>query len=215
MTDIRKIVIIFVIAVLFTIFVFSAIDAIYQQPRYDDYCQFSHARPLPYPHDTRINVTCPEFVVPDSEIQDCNEKRGFIDYEYDSDGCIIGYSCNTCQVEYDKARQQHNMIVFIISSILGLIAIIASLYLPVKSNALHEWIGTGFMLGGLFTLFFGTVIYFSDMSRFLRPIVIFAELLIIVYLSYKKLGDKLLVEPDVLGKQKRISETSRKKSRKR
>ena len=38
MIDIRKIVIVFLIAVLFSVFVFSAIGAVYVQPKWDDFC---------------------------------------------------------------------------------------------------------------------------------------------------------------------------------
>ena len=45
------------------------------------------------------------------------------------------------------------------------------------------------MLGGLVTLFFGTFRYYEYLGRYVKPIVILVELIIVIYLSYKKLKD--------------------------
>jgi len=47
------------------------------------------------------------------------------------------------------------------------------------------------MLGGVFTLFFGTARYYSDMHRILRPVVMLIELLIVIYLIYKVFGKNM------------------------
>ena len=183
MADIRKILIIFVIAVLFAILVQSTIDAVYPSPEYDDFCGETKPRPVAVKVDM-----CPEFDY--NEANECAENRGMIKYIYDVNGCPISYECDPCSKDYDSARDKYGFISFIISALLGIIAIIAGLWLPVEKNSLHEWIGTGFLLGGLFTLFIGTMRYYSDLHRILRPIIILIELLIVIYLSYKKLNPK-------------------------
>ena len=183
--DVRRIAVIFVIAVLFAIFVFTMIEAVYPEPQYEDFCQDAYAD-KPYPVDTR---NCSYLDVPDDFRRDCTEKDGRVAYEYDQQGCQESYYCEMCHAHLDEARELHNMVTFLIAAILGLVAIALALYLPIK-NDINEWIGTGFMLGGLFTLFFGTARYFGDMVRFVRPVVIFIELLIIIYLTYRKLGKK-------------------------
>ena len=95
-----------------------------------------------------------------------------------------------CNERYDSAMATHNLYVFYISIIFGLIAIIVGLMLPGHKDDLNQWVGSGFMLGGFFTLFYGTVRAYGDLDRFLRPIVLLIELLIVIYVSYKKIGKK-------------------------
>lgn len=187
MIDLRKILVILVIAVLFSILVFSTIDAVYPRPEYSDYC----GKPI---MDTRIiypdSKNCTVIIVPDQEISDCDEKKGHIEYKYDSLGCPIDYSCNTCQIEYDDARDKYNLVVFMVSALLGIVAVILGMYLPKEPNTINEWVGTGFMLGGVFALFFGTAQSYNSLDRYLRPIIIFIELALVVFISYKQLGDR-------------------------
>lgn len=187
MVDLRRIVVIFIIAVLFSVLVFSTIDAIYPSPSWSDFCgEDDYAKPY-YPSTKEVN--CSEITVTDEDQQSCKDKNGRIEFENDKDGCPTSYECNTCHHELDMAREKHNMVMFIVSSILSLIAIGIALLLPMDED-LNEWIATGFMLGGLFTLFFGTAQYFGDMARWLRPVIILVELLIVIFLAYKKLSNK-------------------------
>lgn len=191
MIDLRRVAIIFVIAVLYAIFVNAFIDAVYQAPKYEDYCKqrFFPEKPIPAAID-RANIKCPNYKEPtQSELDKCAEDKGFPEYKYDANGCAVEYKgCNFCQRDFDNANQKYNFIFFIISSILAVIAICIGLFLPVKKS-LNEWIATGFMLGGLVTLFFGTFRYYQYLGRYVKPAVILIELLIVIYLSYKKLQD--------------------------
>ena len=71
-----------------------------------------------------------------------------------------------------------------ITAPLGIIAIIFGLYFGI------DFIGSGFMFGGIATLFYGTIRYFGEANKYLRVIIIFAELLIVVWIGYKKLWAK-------------------------
>lgn len=186
MVDIRRIVVVFVIAVLFTILVFTSIDAIYPRPDYNTYCRTDNS---PKFSPTVVSINCSSLEIPKSFDSNCSENKGYVSYHYDSKGCAYDYYCETCSNLYDQASQQHNLRSFIISAIAGLIAVAVALYLPME-NELNEWIATGFMMGGLFTLIFGTAVYFTDLGRTIRPIIIFFELAIIIFLTYKKLGGK-------------------------
>ncbi|MCB9361814.1 hypothetical protein H6504_00120 [Candidatus Woesearchaeota archaeon] len=182
MVDLRRIVVIFVIGVLFAIFVFSTIDAIYPSPDYTDFC---NDRPIA-PKLIESGVECADVQYPEDEARACLDNKGQMEPVYDSRGCIASYRCEMCYAEYDQARQEHDLVLFIVSSILGLVAIVIALYMPTRD--INEWIATGFMLGGLFTLFFGTAVYFGDMARYIRPVVIFLELALVIFLAYKKLS---------------------------
>jgi hypothetical protein len=188
MVDFRKIVIIFVIAVLFSVFVFAVIGAVYPEPQYGNFCKNKF-----YPRDKPISTQTPDcktIAEPTIEEQKiCDDKHGIIDYMYNSKGCSSAYECNTCQYNFDQASQKFKQYVFYISAILSLIAIFVGMYLPAENNSLNEWIGTGFMLGGAFTLFFGTMQSFNSLDRFVKPVVIFLELVLVIFIAYRKIGN--------------------------
>jgi hypothetical protein len=191
MIDLRRVAIIFVIAVLYAIFVNAFIGAIYEQPRYEDYCNTARYYPeKPYAAPTDIK-TCQKYKEPtQDELDKCASDRGFPEYRYDANGCPSEYKgCNFCQSEFDTANQKYNFLYFIFSSILAVIAIGVGLFLPSHKDSLNEWIATGFMLGGLFTLFFGTFRYYEYLGRYVKPVVILVELAIVIYLAYAKLKD--------------------------
>ncbi len=182
MIDLRKIVIIFVIAVLFAIFVHTFIQAVYPAPDWNDYCSSAVK-----PRATPVRENCSVFNVPEEQYASCGNQGGYIEFLYDSEGCASGYTCNTCNVGYDEASRKQGQVAFYLSALLSLIAIVVGLFLPVSKHPLNEWIGTGLMLGGLFSLFFGTARYFSDLSRILRPVIMLVELAIVIFVAYRKL----------------------------
>jgi len=187
MADVRKVVIIFVIAILFSVLVFSIIEAFYPSPQYEDYCKNQNiVVEKPFVSQT----TCPEINISQADRDSCSAKNGNIEYtNYDTNNCPKSYICSTCQNDFTSAMQQHSKYVFYISAVLALIAIFIGLFLPSKVNTLNEWIGTGFMLGGAFALFFGTMSSFRFLDRITRPIVILLELILVIFISYKKIGN--------------------------
>ena len=115
------------------------------------------------------------------EALDC---RGPVEYEYGDDGCPVSAECNTCYEEYDTAQENYNLILFLVSSIIGVIAILFGLYCK-KKDSFWNLIKAGFMIGGLISLFVGTSIYYDDMGRFLKPITILIELIIVLMVTYR------------------------------
>ena len=186
--DLRKIGVILVIAVLFSIFVFATINAVYPQPEYNDYCKNAdYTKPIRALDDK----SCATFKgATEEEAMQCAEQKGYIQYKYDEYGCAKSYYCEFCQRDLDKANERYNFVSFIISAIFALIAIAVGLYLPALKRSLNEWVGTGFMLGGLITLFAGTIMVYGELHRFVKPVVIFLELAVVLWLAYKKLGNK-------------------------
>lgn len=183
MVDIRKIIIIFVIALLFATLVFATIDAIYPSPEYDDYC--SNRPYIEKPNDG----SCTEINVSVAERQECIDQNGYIEFiNYDSNNCPTSYECNTCNEVYQKEHEKYRQIAFYVTALLSLIAIFIGLFLPAETNMLNEWVGTGFMLGGTFALFIGTAQGYGDLGRIERPIILLLELLLILFIAYKKIG---------------------------
>ncbi len=175
--DFRKYIVVLVIAVLFTVFVFSTINAFYEKPEYNDYCK---QKPKPV---TQTKGECKHIEASDEQIEAC---EGILEARYDEDGCVIEYVCKTCHKEYKEAREIYNRNAFVITSIIGIIAVLAGMYLPKEKNLANEWIGTAFMIGGLFVIGAATMMYFYSLHKFIKPIVIFIEMCLVIWLTYKK-----------------------------
>ena len=190
LADVRKILVFIVVAVLFAFFVNAFIEALYPSPRYEDFCRNKEMY-TPMKINIEQNRTCATIEQPtQSELDRCFKAEGYADYNYDAYGCPTKYECNMCQKLYNDAEKKHNMFVFLISAVAGLLAIAAGLYLPVGKDTLTEWIASGFMLGGLITIFVGTIRYYPGMEKIVRPLVLLLEIILVIYVAYKKINDK-------------------------
>ena len=191
MIDIRRILVILVIAVLLGILTQVSIDAVYPEPKYDTYCrptidnQFASM-----PKQVRPDFVCGNYTPPAELSSTCPPEKGQVQYKYDSNGCVTQAYCETCNKNFDVANEKHGLAVFIVSAIFGLIAIVIGLYLQPAKNPINEWVGSGFLLGGLISIFTGTVRYFGSMGRFMKPVIILLELILVIWLAYRKLGKK-------------------------
>ena len=178
LANVKKIGVVVIIAVLFALFSFSLVDLVNENPDYVDYCdEFEGPRKI-----VSDVENCPAFTEPSNNERD--SCRGFISYTYDGNGCAIDWECNSCKGEYDVARKEHKLIGFIITSILGVVAILVGLYSKSK-NEIVEWILSGFLIGGILSILFGTVSYFGDMGRFVKPIILIIEMALIILIALK------------------------------
>lgn len=179
---VKKFGIIIIMAILFATFCFSIADVIIERPDYNQYCPSVEK---PVQQLVVKEQTCKNIAEPtENEINDCASRKGFIDYKYDSVGCAVSYSCNTCSVKYDDARKSYNLNVFIIVSIMGVIAIIAGMYAKTKIEVL-EWIFSGILIGGIAAIFVATMMYFGDMSRYAKPFVLLVEMALIIWVAVR------------------------------
>lgn len=205
--DIRRILIIFVVAILFGVFSFSLIDAIYPNANYDNFCReegiLRNPKPAPmYTKERPASFQCPPY---DEKARDqcITQTKGDPIDEFDQNGCPNFKACSICSKTFSIEQNKHDFWAFIMASLLGFIAVVLGLYLPSSANPLHEWIGTGFMLGGLADIFIGTGQYFSELHRIARPIVIFFELALVIFVAYKYLGPRLKGTLDKQGSVKK------------
>jgi len=169
-----------IIAILFSVFSYSLGTAIMAKPQYDDYCE-----PVTPPRPFMKEHNCTDHQPTEELITSCQEQGGRLREEYDEQGCITRYTCETCQQEYEQARERFRLLIFMTMSILGLIAIITTLLIE-AGEPVKEWVLNGFLLGGLINLFIGTVMYFGDAPRLARPLIILIELVIVIMVSLKK-----------------------------
>jgi hypothetical protein len=181
--DAKKLAIVLGIAALLPLFLALFMEAVYPTPEYNDYCNDSYYMSKPMPAVQKVN--CTEFYSTPESI-DCSNQGGNPQTKYDENGCMVFDTCDFCNKQYNDATKTYNdesLIIFIILAILGLIAVIIGIYLPI------DYIGAGLMFGGMITMFYATIRYFGSLSKILRALVIFVELLIIMWIAYKKIGD--------------------------
>ncbi|MEK6826716.1 MAG: hypothetical protein AABX90_03735, partial [Nanoarchaeota archaeon] len=74
--------------------------------------------------------------------------------------------------------------VFIVSMILGVIAIIISLLIAIDS------ISIGFMAGGILVVIVALIRYWSELGDKLRFVILTLVLIILIWIGYKKLNPK-------------------------
>ncbi len=179
---VKKYAVIVVIAVLFVLFSFSVVELIKERPEYEDYCDRFETRPLSPDY---LEVDCEDFGRPSEvESDDCHERGGYIAYSYDSNGCPASYECDMCAAVYEELQEDHRFMGFIVTSVLGLIAILVGLYAKTK-NVVVQWVYSGIIIGGILSILFGTMTYFDDMSRFLKPFILLAEMVLIILVAIK------------------------------
>lgn len=156
MIDYRKGIVAVVIAVLFTLFIQSSIDAFVEEPEYNDFCE---------------DIEFPGPNASEEEREDFEDRR------------------EECEGEYQDAREQFEILAFLISSVFAILGIIGGLYIPVDEKV-WMMVSSGILLGGLFTLFVGTIRGWESIDDVWRPFVLLGELLIVIFVAWKTLGEK-------------------------
>lgn len=181
MLDIKKYAMIVGITILFATLVFVTIDAFYTKPTYEQFCGRGNMYPVkPYPMGVPTN--CTEIIFPNNDSIECDKQGGYLEYSFDNKGCqVLPAKCNTCQKEFDSAQKLYNRNVFYISAPVGLAAIFLGVLWTI------DFLGSGFMFGGIAVLTIGTIGYFSNMNKYLRVLVILLELLLLIWIGYRKL----------------------------
>lgn len=175
----KEVAMVIAVAVLGALFVGLFFDAVYESPSYEDYCKenFVPKPVVPY-QECQANITQED----QEAAEQCYRDNGFPEYDNDARGCPSSFaSCNFCQKEFNLANQIYNRNLFFIIAPLGVLAIIVGLFLS------YEVIGTGFMFSGILLVAYATIRYFSEMSKLMRAVVIFIELVILIVVSIKKL----------------------------
>ncbi len=195
----KKLAMILGIMILLPLFLGLFVDALYEEPDYNDYCQDSK---FPYPTEkegVKCNYTYTE------EQRQCDADGGMSRTKLDENGCSVFSVCDYCNKAYNDARSAYNRNLFLILAPLGFIMVVIGIYLMV------DYIGAGLMLGGLVTMFYATLRYFSDMSKMLRAMVILVELLLIMWIGYKKIGTAK--EDSVRAPKKQLKKTVKRRKR--
>ena len=183
MLNIKKLALTIAVGILLALFIGFLIDAIYNSPKYEDFCTPS-TRPMyekvPYPE--LINTSnCPKLNYNDSIYATCTQDKGYVAYKTDNNGCQVNPYCETCSVEFDKANKWYSRNLFFILAPISIALIIIGMFLALEA------IGSGFILGGILTLIYATIRVFGDLSKVMRVILLGIELALVIWIGYKKI----------------------------
>ncbi len=179
--DLRQIAIAAAVAILSAVFIALLIDAVYQEPQWSDYCEDEFG-PRSKPVPASIETGC-DYNYGDEE-QQCYRDGGLVRTKLNESGCPVFDKCDFCNKDYDAVRKIYTRNVFIIAGVIGVVAIFAGTLWKI------EFLASGLMFGGIILLFYATMRYFHDADKLLRVIIIFVELLLVLWIGYKKLYEK-------------------------
>lgn len=151
---------------------------IYEEPRYSDFCDNTYYR-FDYPDKTLDTTNCNFNAELKEKTNKCYKDNGIPRFDYDENGCEYDLFCDMCNAEYSEVSEHYNKNLFVISLIVGLIIISASVIF-IKISA----ISGGLMLGSLFYIIFGTANYWSFMEDVLRFVILGIVLGVLIWLAY-------------------------------
>ena len=96
--------------------------------------------------------------------------------------CVPDYEAQQrCYTEYEASKQKHDVVVFIVGVVFGILAILYGILL--KTSA----IGSGVLFGGLILIIYGTVRYWRYADNILKFILLGIALAALVWFAYKNL----------------------------
>src|SRR3989338_6347544 len=178
------------IAIIFLLFVIFGIKAFYNEPNYEDFCKrgtlidvvYSRGYYAEYPYpagfkEPTADVCAKAITEYDKFRKNCGEKKADVLYEFDEKGCQIAKECTFCQQSYEKVRNIYFRNVFIISGIIGIIVIIIGVILHLTS------VSAGLFGGGVLTIIYGTISYWSELADWARFIILGIALGILIWLG--------------------------------
>lgn len=166
------------IAIILALFVGYGISTFYESPKYEDFCTDTY-------RDSSYINTSEECESQGGIWNDMSnnpkpmiEAPGATPAYYMTGFCDLYKKCND---DFQAASTSYNRLVFIIASIAGLTAVlIGSFLLKIES------VSSGIMGGGILSLLYGVVRYWSDASDTLRFVMLGIALAVLIWVGYRK-----------------------------
>ncbi|MBD3310572.1 hypothetical protein GF351_05110 [Candidatus Woesearchaeota archaeon] len=180
------------IAVVFAVFVAYGLYVVYEPPKYqyessDCYQNYDCEEMLEkcYPERNATNQTAPMPIRVPYKNECIDEVQSSEEYI----GCRIAR--DECEDEFlqTTARYKHSRNSFWILMFIGIAAIVAGMFL----NHL-EGIGSGIMAGGILVILWSlgyTAEYWFKLNKYIKLFMLGVVLVLLIYLGYKRLEDKL------------------------
>lgn len=164
------------IAVVANLFLNYALDAFYQEPRFEAFCPQKQVQEAILTKEACLlnggqwseNIY-PKDVYRTEPVQPLMEVRGYCNENF------------TCGKNYDAANKLYQRNVFIVLVIVGTAFLVGSMFVTSV-----EAVALGFSLAGILSLVIGTMRYWSSMDERLRVIVLGIALAALVWVGIKK-----------------------------
>ena len=200
MSRFRQVLLAIAIAIVFAFFIGFGIAAFYEEPKYDKFCP-EHGPIIIETQkqcennsgkwtDTQAGIYTPEKVGRDigSNEYICNK--------VEETGTNMTFNCQTikqleqkgycdlyyyCNQKFQDVLEKYNRNVFIIATVIGIIALIVGIILKLTS------VSSGLMGGGILLIIYGLIRYWSGLQNYGRFIVMAIALAVLIWLGYKKL----------------------------
>ena len=196
MLKFKHIILAVAIAIVFAFFVGFGISAFYPTPKYEDYCgqrefkeivtkescEASNGKWNPaeiakaVPKIDANQLLCTKLSEKDNAVTlNCQSQEQLENQGY----CDLYYYCSQ---EFNKVNEKYNRNVFIIATGIGIIALIVGVALNLAS------VSAGLMGGGILSILYGTIRYWSDLPDYGRFIILGITLVILIWLGYKRIN---------------------------
>ncbi|MBT4935506.1 hypothetical protein HOL21_03120 [Candidatus Woesearchaeota archaeon] len=165
MSKVKRTILAISIAIVLALFVGYGIDTFYTNPEYNDFCDEKPVFINTFEQCTEAGGQWDEYVGP----KPVDERSGWCNVQFE------------CEAGFNQANEVYNKNVFIITLIVGILAVIlGGVVLKLES------VSSGIMSGGALTLIYGTIRYWGDMAKYLRFAVLGVVLAILIWIGYKK-----------------------------
>jgi|SRR3989344_1460683 len=168
------------IVIVFGLVLWQGTEVFYPSPDYAKFCNYNYAKTVPV-INPGTDVRC-TFSLPLQEQQNqCYEKGGQPIFTYDTNGCALTVeSCDMCQKELEKALDKHSWGVFIISIVVGIIALFVGF-----SILSIEPVGSALIGSGIWAIFWGSLINWRNFGTVWRFILLFIALVALIYITIR------------------------------
>ncbi|MBT6774186.1 hypothetical protein HOA91_02345 [Candidatus Woesearchaeota archaeon] len=167
----KEIIIAITIAIIFALFVGYGIEVFDPSPDHDDFCP-----------EKLYDIDNEEKCLTASGTWGTNSNKPRVPVkEYEAIEEEFCSPAKECYDEFDTARTKHDKIVFIVSIIVGLMAIFTGVLL--KKDAAS----TGILSGGVLLIIYGTIRYWQHANDTLKFILLGIVLAVLIWIAYKKL----------------------------
>ena len=153
------------IAIVSLLFVIYGINTFYKAPEMNDFC---------------ANVS---FRV---EVEECTENDidCFCGVKNDDDLCTkLNPEYDKCMQNFNNARDNFNMVIFIVMSIIGSLMVLGSFFIK------HDTVSFGIMGGGILSILIGVLRNWSNVQDWMRFIILGVILAALVWIGYNKIKD--------------------------
>ena len=163
--DIKQKLIALAIAIVLVLFITIGIDTFYKAP--ENKCNDIYNKPRPVMQNCEL-------------MQEPNKTQCYLQQQVQFEEQSI--ESQKCYEEFQPIENLYKRNVFIILVIIGVLTIIIGFLLK-EMQALS----LGLMIGGLINIIVGIIRYWTNMNEYLRFIIIGILLIILIWISYKKL----------------------------